>query len=1111
MAPLVTKKERRMQCAACQGENPETNKFCGTCGAPLVHVCPACGVTCPPAARFCGECGHQLDQPRAQSADANQPGDDTAAPVLPAGERRQVTVLFVDLCDFTQLSVALGAEETHDLLNRYFAEVDAAVEACGGSIDKHIGDAAMAVFGAPIAHDDDPLRAARAALDIHAALARLADQTGFGLKVHAGLAAGEVVASGTGSDHHREYTVTGDTVNLASRLQDLAAPGETLFSDSMYQAVALSVQAVAMDNVPLKGFDASLKVWRLEGVRDERKPVAWGPCVGRDGEIAQFQGALQACRASGRGQVMVLRGEAGIGKTRLLESLRAEAANAGFDCHTGYVLDFGAATGGDAVRAVCASLLATSPAAASASRHAAVRAAQAAGDVAEADLAFLSDLLNLPVPDDMKTIYDAMDAETRAAGRDRVLGELVRRRAANTPLLLVIEDVHWAESALLGRLGALASVVSDCPVLVVMTSRIEGDPLDAAWRARLDWASFMTVDLGPLRGEDAMTVALARLGAGDVGLAESCVARAEGNPLFLDQLLHMGEAGGADAIVADEAVPSSIQSLVQARLDRLSEDDRHALQAASVIGQHFSLEAVCHVMGQTHYAPAALIENRLIREGGGAWLFGHALIRDGVYKAQPRATRRSLHARAADWFAGRDPVLHAEHLDRAGAPEAPAAYLAAARTEAGAYRLQEAARLAARGAHLADDPALAFGLRHFAGETLRELGDIERATDTFEQALAGAPDGTARCRAWIGLAGCMRIVDRMDEGLEFLDRAEIAAEADTLNAELSDIHYLRGNFYFPLGRTDDCLHEHEQARHFGQLAGQPEAEARALGGLGDAYYLRGQMGRAEDHFNRCVELCRQNGFERLEVINLAMRANTRAYQLRTADAIDDYRDGAALARRIGHKRALIISLMGGDSNLDTGDYVAAREALEGANSVAAELGARRFLTWGQVFLAKIIAEEGEPARALDMVNEAVAIARETGFSFLGPLALGVRGLLTNDASVRQASFEEAEAVLAQGCVGHNYFHFYRDAMEASLRAGEWGEVARFADALATYTRADPMDWSDFYIARARVLEKIGRGDADDGVVAELDRLENIIRQARLDPARRALDVARAQL
>ena len=159
---------------------------------------------------------------------------------MPAGERRQVTVLFADLSGFTQLSSKLGAEATHELLNRYFEAVDAIVEDCGGSVDKHIGDNVMAVFGAPVAHADDPERAVRAALDIHAAVSRLGNDLGRDLSAHVGIASGQVVASGTGSETHREYTVTGDSVNLASRLQDRAQAGETLISEALYRTVARS-------------------------------------------------------------------------------------------------------------------------------------------------------------------------------------------------------------------------------------------------------------------------------------------------------------------------------------------------------------------------------------------------------------------------------------------------------------------------------------------------------------------------------------------------------------------------------------------------------------------------------------------------------------------------------------------------------------------------------------------------------------------------------------------------------------------------------------------------------------------------------------------------------
>ena len=170
----------------------------------------------------------------------------------PTGERRQVTVLFADIAGYTKLSSELGAEATHALLNRYFEAVDGIVEGYGGSVDKHMGDNVMAVFGAPVAHDDDPLRAVRAALDIHQRMATLADEVGHPLRAHVGIASGQVVASGTGSQAHREYTVTGDSVNLASRLQDTAKPGETLISDALYRTVAESVDCASLGDIAVK-------------------------------------------------------------------------------------------------------------------------------------------------------------------------------------------------------------------------------------------------------------------------------------------------------------------------------------------------------------------------------------------------------------------------------------------------------------------------------------------------------------------------------------------------------------------------------------------------------------------------------------------------------------------------------------------------------------------------------------------------------------------------------------------------------------------------------------------------------------------------------------------
>ena len=242
------------------------------------------------------------------SESEDEPAAEPPALTAIAGERRQVTVLFADIAGYTSLSSRLGAEKTHAMLNRYFEAVDGIVESYGGSIDKHMGDNVMAVFGAPVAHDDDPLRAVRAALDIHERMVVLSDEAGHSLSAHIGIASGQVVASGTGSDAHREYTVTGDSVNVASRLQDKAAPGETLISDAVCRAVTEKVDCESLGDIEIKGLDALVHAWRVSTLRagdEDRKRVAF---IGRRAEQAQFAGVVEACHANGAGQAVVVRG-----------------------------------------------------------------------------------------------------------------------------------------------------------------------------------------------------------------------------------------------------------------------------------------------------------------------------------------------------------------------------------------------------------------------------------------------------------------------------------------------------------------------------------------------------------------------------------------------------------------------------------------------------------------------------------------------------------------------------------------------------------------------------------------------------------------------------------
>src|SRR5262249_5082742 len=244
-------------------------------------------------------------------------------------------------------------------------------------------------------------------------------------------------------------------------------------------------------------------------------------------------------------------------------------------------------------------------------------------------------------------------------------------------------------------LAEFTRAAPECPLLVLTTTRIHGEPASETWRVA-SAAPLITFDLGPLRDADAHAMADA-LVTTNAEAVERCVARAAGNPLFLEQLLRHAEAS------ADMGVPDSVRSLVQARLDQLDPLDRTALQVASVLGQRFSPEVLRYLLAKPDYAPERLMAHYLVRPHGGDFLFAHAVIRDAIYDGLLKTRRRDLHCKAATWFATRDPVLHAEHLERAEDPEAARAYLAAARAKAREYRYETALRLVRRGLALAAD------------------------------------------------------------------------------------------------------------------------------------------------------------------------------------------------------------------------------------------------------------------------------------------------------------------------------------------------------------------------------------------------------------------------
>lgn len=1063
-----------MNCAACGTCNREGRRFCSGCGAKLAVECPRCDFANEAGERFCGGCGTALaDLSPAGSAQESAgfaPPNAQRSRVIDLAQRRQVTIVFADISGFTQLSGRLDPEETHTLLQGFFGVVDNIVESFGGSIDKHVGDAVMGLFGAPIAHGDDPARAVRAALEIHRAVAALGKEAPEPFRVHIGIASGEVVAGGISREGSTEYTVTGNSVNLAARLVEQAGACETLISEAVFNAIS---GIVTCEPIKVSDSDTGEKTaWRVLALKQECSDHSNTPIVGRDSELWHFDGAMKGVKSLNRGEALILRGDAGIGKTRLVEEYASLAIANGFRHHGAQVLDFGAGEGQDCVQILVRSLLGLTPGDGPERRSEVISDAVVRGRIPAEHEMFLLDLLALPAPARFRAVYKAMDNLTRLEGKRNALASLLRNASREHPLLLTVEDLHWAGAVTLDYLSGILEAIRELPVMMVMTTRTEGDPLLGAWRTGLRGVSLVAITLTPLGRPEAERLA-AKFMHGSKTHIDDCIERADGNPLFLEQLLRSAEERRGSKL------PATIQSLVLARLDRLGMVERQALQAASVIGQRFDRDTLCHLIGENNFNPAPLLDADLIRRDGDAFRFSHSLIREGVYSAQLHSRARELHRCAADYFRQHDLTLCAEHLDKARDPGAAAAYLAAARTQQANYHFLHARMLVERALTIVGEVSVRFALLSLSGELLRSLGEPAASLDAYREALAIAPSDRDRCRSHIGMVEAMRDSEQLEEAMGLLDEAEVIAAKHDLVEERARIHGQRGNLFFPRGEVESGRDQQRLALHYAKLASSPALEARALGGLGDAEYARGRMMTAQGHFSDCVALCQAHDFVRIEAGNLALRGLTRFYCGDPRSCVEDCRAATEIAASAHQRRAELVARTACVfAQLEMLDLTGAREQCRRAKGLIDLLDARRFEAERLCFMARGLLLEGKMAEAEQHAGEAVEASLENaaGRSFTGPLSLGTLALATSDPARRADALRDGDRMLSEGCVSHNHFWFRRDAIEVCLSTGDLEGVCAQADALTAYTADEALGWPDLYVTLARsVVAAAGDG------------------------------------
>jgi DNA-binding SARP family transcriptional activator len=964
-------------------------------------------------------------------------------------------------------------ESARDVIAAVHARISAVVGRHGGRVDRPNEGEAVAAFGLDSLTGHEVEHAVRAALEL---AATGVTQPAGCPRLAVGIAQGQVLPA---SDS-QPFPLSGRPVAQARELARGAAAGEV--------ATAAEVATQVADRYTLAPSSTGLPAGaqRVARVRSTGARSPGRFFAGRRAELALLLTLLERVAATRRGRAVILRGDAGIGKSSLLDALATAAPERGALAYGVQVLDFGQAAHERPGPALAGCLLGISAEADDGARNAAVDRAVAAGQLAEGDELLARDLIGTTSQDGAASLLSAMDVATRERGRARVLNRLMQGAAERTPLLIVIEDVHWADAVEVSQLADLAAAAATLPVLLALSTRADGDPTGPAWRARARGCPVTMLDLAPLADDEARELA-ARYTGLPAEVVEECLEKAAGHPLFLDQLLRTAQSG-------QTSLPGSVRGLLLARIGRLPAELQRGLHAAAVLGTRFSRGALRHVLAEPRYDTRRLEDAGLIATDGDECRFSHSVIRAAVYESLLRSTRRELHRRSAAWFEGRDSGLEADHLAAADDPAAPAAYLRAATEEHRASRLDRALAHAQRSrdlARAAPDLCAAFAK---IGDVCLARGRTDDAIAAFRESVDLASSSGERARGWLGLAGSLRIVDRYDEALGALDHAEQAAAAESDPRMLARLWTLRGNLHFPRGELDDCLGAHRRALAFAEQAASPEDIVRARGGLADAQYQRGRMRTALAEFSRCVELCEQHGYASLRLSYLPMVAVTQLYMGDFSSALDVSSRCAAAAAHAGDLRAQLLSVdIRASVELNRARYADALVATERGVSIAREIGARRFEAEGLILHGLALLGLGDRQQAHATLSRGATLTREAARTYCGPWALASLAMATDDPARCRALLDEGERWLADGCVSHNYLEFYRLAAAVGQRLGDWDASLRYADALEAYTRAEPLPWAELVISSSRALARAGRSETDTHVRADIAAARDMAR------------------
>ncbi|MBA3300426.1 MAG: AAA family ATPase, partial [Thermoleophilaceae bacterium] len=1014
-------------CASCSTENPVQARFCMSCGSALERRCPTCGAVPPPQAKFCMDCGNSLEE----GAGDPQP----SAPERPAlaEERRRVSVLFADLSGFTPLAEKMDPEVVKSLVDGVLRRLGDEVERFGGHVDKYIGDNVMAVFGAPVAHEDDAERAVRAALGMQEAMAEInagaSQRHGVGFALRVGVNTGEVLFGAIGGGQ----TVIGDAVNVASRLQSAGRPGTVTVGRDTWRATRAAIEYSELEPLTLKGKSEPVPAWEATGFVDEGSgthTATQSRLIGRDEDLDQLVSLAGRVGRENRPHLATIIGQAGVGKSRLLREF--ERRSASLDpaprLRAGRCLPYGQGVVYWALGEIIRTDAGIGPADSAEDAwkklkgyvgELVVRTEDPSSEAVERNALLIARLLGIDTPDKAPDLGEGLDPQRMRESFFSAVRYGIEAMAGRGPLVLAFEDIHWADDGMLDLIEHLAQWVRG-PLLILCLAR------DELLERRSDWGSgrrsATQIVLEPLTDEQTHELVMELLPDLSSAAAPLIAQRAGGNPLFAEEMALLV----ADSDGETETLPESVQALLAARLDSLEPRERRVLQQASVLGQTFgagSLSAVAEEEGSALEGTLTTLQEKdLVILGPGTptgereYAFKHVLIRDVAYGMLPKAVRAKKHFEVGTYLEeragdrGEEVVaLLAEHYGRAAQSgreaglgpeelspiqgkalhffEAAGDAAASLYSNAEALRQYESAR-ELTGTH---DPAGLARIGEREGDVAVRMGRVDQAIAIWEECLEyhrtqedleRMGDLHRRIGAGLWHKGERReAIEHYQKGINLLKDGPPCLELVRLYEEAAWL-------YMHTGDNMLAIYASEKALRLSERLGETRAASRAHGIFGRVFGRIGDTAKARENLERSVEIAR--GSDRGETVRALLTLGNHL-ELGEADypgAKLAYDEGLQLAERLGDVPAQVdLFLALAQLAVYRADWesvscltaasaeLAEREGLAG--KMALPLGLRGILAW----------REGNWDEAERLLRAAHAQADQVGWSEVSVLAL----------------------------------------------------------------------------------------------------------------------------